>query len=111
MSYENTVTSEDVAVTIRHARPADAGVLAALAELDDAEPLAGDVLVAEVGGELWAARALDDGRVISDPFRPATEARALLELRATLIARATEHGRRAWRGRLPLPGTRASRLS
>jgi hypothetical protein len=111
MSDRKTVSSEDVAVTIRHASPSDAAVLAALAELDDAEPLEGEVLVADVEGELWAARALDNGRTISDPFRPAAEARALLELRAMLITRAAEHRSRAWRGRVSRVGERASRLS
>jgi hypothetical protein len=73
------------AVTIRRARPADATALLHLAALDDAEPLAGEVLVAEVDGELWAALDLASGRRISDPFRHAAEARALLELRAALL--------------------------
>jgi hypothetical protein len=73
------------AVTIRRARPADATALFHLAALDEAEPLDGEVIVAEVNGELWAALDLTDGRRISDPFRPAAEARALLELRAALL--------------------------
>ena len=73
------------AVTIRRARPADATALLHLAALDEAEPLQGEVLVAEVEGELWAAIDLTDGRRISDPFRAASEARALLELRAALL--------------------------
>ena len=75
------------AVTIRRARPADARALLQLAALDEAVPLAGEVLVAEVEGELWAAVDLTDGRRISDPFRAASEARALLELRAALLGR------------------------
>ena len=73
------------AVTIRRARPADATPLLHLAALDDAAPLDGDVLVAEVDGELWAALCLDDGRRIADPFRPTTDAVALLELRASFV--------------------------
>src|SRR6476659_9184863 len=75
------------AVTIRRARPADATALLHLAALDEAEPLAGEVLVAEVDGELWAALDLTDGRRISDPFRAAAEARAMLELRAAMLGR------------------------
>ena len=75
------------AVTIRRARPADATALLHLAALDEADPLEGEVLVAEVDGELWAAVDLTDGRRISDPFRAAAEARALLELRAALLGR------------------------
>ena len=74
------------AVTIRRARPEDATALLQLAALDEAEPLHGDVLVAEVDGELWAALALAHARTISDPFRPAGHVRALLELRASLVA-------------------------
>ena len=42
-------------VTIRPARPADADALAALAKLDSSHPPRGAILVAEAGGELWAA--------------------------------------------------------
>src|SRR5262245_48491253 len=75
------------AVTIRRARPADATALLHLAALDEAEPLEGEVLVAEVDGELWAALDLTSGRRVSDPFRHAAEARALLELRAAMLPR------------------------
>ena len=73
------------AVTIRRARPEDTTALLHLAALDEADPLDGEVILAEVDGELWAARAVDGGRTISDPFRPAAQARALLELRAALV--------------------------
>src|SRR5215468_1169454 len=98
MSYRHTIENGGDAVTIRRARRGDATPLLQLAALDDAVPLDGDVLVAEVDGELWAALALDDRRTISDPFRPAAQARALLELRAALlgrsaVARATSRAR------------------
>jgi hypothetical protein len=60
----------------------DEMALGRLAALDGARPLAGEVLVAEVGGELWAAVSLADGRVIADPFRATRVARELLALRA-----------------------------
>lgn len=75
-------------ITIRPAAPADARALANLARLDYASPLAGDLLVAEVEGELWAACSLADGRTIGDPFRPAQAARSLLELRREQLAAA-----------------------
>lgn len=80
------------AVTIRRGRPGDGPALARLAALDDAAPLAGDLLLAEVEGEPWAALSLDDGRVVSDPFRPAAAARALLVLRADHLAAAAGGG-------------------
>ena len=57
-------------VTIRHARPADADALAVLAKLDSSHPPRGAILVAEAGGELWAAVSLDDNHLIANPFRP-----------------------------------------
>jgi hypothetical protein len=60
-------------VTIRHALPADADALAVLAELDSSHPPQGATLVAEAGGELWAAVSLSDGHVIANPFRPSGE--------------------------------------
>ena len=59
---------EDVAV--RRATGADAPGLRELATLDGARPLTGEVLVAEVGGELRAALSLEDLRLVADPFRP-----------------------------------------
>ena len=68
------------AVTIRRARPADATALLHLAALDEAEPLEGEVIVAEVDGELWAALDLADGRTHQRPVprrrRGARSARA-----------------------------------
>jgi len=89
---------DDRALTIRPAGPADAAGIAQLAALDSSAPLAGEIVVAEIGGEIWAACSLRDGRMISDPFRPAGEARALLELRAGHLRGAT--GGRARRLRL-----------
>jgi hypothetical protein len=78
-------------VSIRRLAGADADALARLAELDThglpPEPLLG----AEVDGRLVAAVSLADGRVLSDPFLPTTEIRALLELRAAQLRR---HDRR-----------------
>jgi hypothetical protein len=84
-------------VTIRRAGPADAGALARLAALDEARPLVGDVLVAEVGGALWAAVELAGGRTIADPFEPTLAVRELLALRRGSFA--VDVGRR---GRLRL---------
>jgi hypothetical protein len=68
-------------VTIRRGGPADEAALVRLAALDEARPLTGEVLVAEVDGELWAALELAEGRTIADPFRPTLAVRELLALR------------------------------
>ena len=68
-------------VTIRPENPSDATALRQLAELDSARPLSGHVLVADVGGELWAAIESDGGRVVADPFRPSGELVDLLRVR------------------------------
>jgi hypothetical protein len=68
-------------VSLRRARFADAPALHRLAALTDAAPLSGDVVVADVGGELRAAMSLADGRTIADPFRETAELVALLQVR------------------------------
>ena len=80
------------ALTLRHAVPADADELGRLAQLDSSRAPRGVVLVAEVGGELWAAVSLDDMHAVSDPFRPTGELVALLVARARQLRR-SENGR------------------
>jgi hypothetical protein len=72
-------------LTIRRADASDAGALVRLAALDSAFPPTGDVLLAEVGDELWAAVELDSGAAIADPFRPSGDLVELLKLRASLV--------------------------
>jgi hypothetical protein len=72
----------DKTLTIRTADPTDLAGLDRLAALDSASPPTGEVLVAEVGGELWAAVELDSGTAIADPFRPSGELVELLRLHA-----------------------------
>jgi hypothetical protein len=60
-------------LVIRHARPDDAEELVKLAQLDSSRTPTGDVLVAEVAGELWAAISIDDGHSVATPFRPSGE--------------------------------------
>jgi hypothetical protein len=85
------------ATTIRWAGPSDQPALAALAVLDAARPLAGDVLVAEQAGGLIAALAVRDRRAIADPFIPSREIVRLLELRADQLTRAAAPTRRRFR--------------
>ena len=89
-------------LTLRHAVPADAAELDRIAQLDSRRAPRGIVLVAEVGGELWAAISLDDMHAVADPFRPTGELVALLVARARQLNRA-EQGRlrglpRVWPG-------------
>jgi hypothetical protein len=98
---------DDRALTIRRAAPADAPALARLAVLDSAPELQGDVIIAEVAGEVWAARSLTDGRVLRDPFRATSEAAALLALRAAYLRRDVTLGR----GRSRLRITRRASLT
>ena len=70
------------AFTIRRADLADLAALDRLAALDSQSAPTGDVLVAEVGGELWAALELSSGRAIADPFRPSGDLVDLLRMQA-----------------------------
>jgi hypothetical protein len=94
----NKGLDECESMTVRRATAADESLLRRLATLDSAVPLTGDVLVAEVDGEVRAAVSIESGRVIADPFRPAHGPTELLTLRARQL--------RAPISRLPR-GTRA----
>lgn len=73
--------------TIRFAYPDDHAALRRLAALDSSPMLSGRVLVAEIGGELWAAVSLaGEPRVIADPFHHTAELVALLRERADRLA-------------------------
>ena len=81
---------------IRQARHTDAAALERLAALDSSRAPRGDVLLAEVGDELWAALSLEDGHAIADPLRPSADAALLLGQRARQLRRADRrrsHGR------------------
>lgn len=74
-------------VVIRSARSDEAGALADLALLDEAEMPAGPAIVAEVDGSIRAALPLDGGQAIADPFRRTSNLIALLEARAAQLGR------------------------
>jgi hypothetical protein len=97
-------------VTIRHALPSDAEALVVLAKLDSSHPPHGASLVAEVGGELWAAISVDDGHVIATPFRPSGELAFRLIERASELRRVerrrTRRAANGWRPPEPLGGSR-----
>jgi hypothetical protein len=95
-------------VTLRAGGAEDDGPLARLAALDSSKPLAGPVLVAEVGGEVLAALSLRDGAVVADPFHPTA---ALAELLRTYshqpalrAARRADAARPTIRRLDPIPG-------
>jgi hypothetical protein len=94
-------------VTIRYAFPADAAAIAALAAVDSQAVPEGELLVAEVGGELWAAVSLTGQASIADPFRPTADVCALLQARARQL-RKGERARSAFEPaawvRAALPG-------
>ena len=82
-------------LTLRFADGGDAAALDRLAELDSSHAPRGVVLVAEVGGELWAAVSVDDPRIaVADPFRPTDGLVALLVERARQLRRAERRRRR-----------------
>jgi hypothetical protein len=87
------------AVELRPARADDDQVVRELAALDDARPLQGPVLLALVGGKAVAAIALDDERVVANPFVPTAHAVSLLRMRAGHVSHASH--RRRPRIRLP----------
>jgi hypothetical protein len=82
------------AVELRPARADDAAAVRQLAALDDALPLEGPVLLAIVGGHAVAAIALDDERVVADPFVPSAHAVSLLQLRARHLSHVSPRRRR-----------------
>jgi hypothetical protein len=60
--------SPSTSLTIRHANGADATALARLAALDSSRLPNGELLIAEVDGQLVAALSIDTGAAIADPF-------------------------------------------
>jgi len=76
-------------VRIRVATDDDAPGLKRLAELDSTGVPAGRLVVAEVGGELLAARQVDGPLAIADPFHPTADLLALLALRGDQLAGTT----------------------
>jgi hypothetical protein len=73
-------------LTIRLATSSDEFAVRRLAALDSASPPTGDVLLAEMGNELWAALSVDTGTAIADPFRPSGDLVDLLQFRADRLA-------------------------
>ena len=83
---------------IRQAGADDASAVERLAALDSSHAPHGDVLLAEVGDELWAAYSLADGHHVADPLRPSANAVLLLAERGRQLRRGL--ARRRWHGRV-----------
>ncbi len=81
-------------LTIRRATAADEFAVRRLSALDSAFPPTGDVLLAEMSDELWAALSVDTGHAVADPFRPSGDLVDLLRFRAErLTGEMQTHGR------------------
>jgi hypothetical protein len=92
-------TAPDQTIVIRLAHAADEPALLRLAALDSHAALRGEILVADVDGELQAALSLADGATIANPFRRTADLVELLRTRARLMGVA---GAKPRRGRLSL---------
>ena len=88
MNLRNSDIAPSAALTVRHIGPGDVEALRALAQLDSSRVPTGEILVAEVGGELWAAISVDDRHTIADPFRPTRAIVSLLKQRTRQLRRA-----------------------
>jgi hypothetical protein len=88
-----STTQINEAVLMRRATADDAARIRVLARLDDRRMPAGPFLVAEVGGEIVAARSLTSGSVVADPFRLTSDIVAMLRLRAGHVSELAERRR------------------
>src|SRR3954453_5389808 len=70
MTRSNADIAPSAALIIRHIGPGDVEALRMLAQLDSSREPTGEILVADVGGELWAATSVEDRHTVADPFRP-----------------------------------------
>jgi hypothetical protein len=70
------------AVTVRRSRPTDRPALGRLAQMEGRRLPAEPLLVAEVCGEVLAARSLGSRQVVAHPFRPTAQLLELLDLRS-----------------------------
>jgi hypothetical protein len=97
MMYYSSSNGNSGSVTIRAASTLDGAALRRVAQRDGRRVPEGELLVAEVDGELQAAIELATGKVIADPFRRTVELVRMLVLRRSLL-----------RGELPQPHPRAA---
>jgi hypothetical protein len=96
LTQRKQIPGSHAPLRIRQAHHADAAALERLASLDSSHAPHGDVLIAEVGDELWAAFSLEDGHHIADPLRPSADAVLMLAQRGRQLRRGERrraHGR------------------
>jgi hypothetical protein len=86
------MTTNTSTISIRAAIHGDGPALARLAALDSAPVPFGPVLLAEVDGRPAAALAVNEDRVIADPFVRTAEIAEMLRVQARATS---EHGERA----------------
>lgn len=89
MRHENEIQKMS-GVTIRRLGDADLPAISRLVQLDSAEAPEGDLLGAEIEGELVAVAPIRGGKTIADPFSRTAELRALLQLRAAQLRQRQE---------------------
>jgi hypothetical protein len=80
-----TATLSIAPVLVRFATSDDAAAIARLAALDSAPAPAGELLLAEVAGDLRAAVRISDRAAIADPFEPTAALVELLRARAAQL--------------------------
>jgi hypothetical protein len=94
-------------LTIRPASPDDAVAIERLAQLDSSDRPPGDLLLAEVRGNVIAAISLTSGEVVADPFKHTAEPVRLLSLRRSQIEHARDQSQLTDRA---LPAGRGRRV-
>ena len=99
LAQRKQIPAQHAPLRIRQARPADAAAAERLAALDSSQVPAGDVLLAEVGEELWAAYSVDNGQHIADPLRPSANAVLILAQRGRQLHVTERHVRGQFRPR------------
>ena len=104
-NFLSTTSIDTEPVLARRAVAGDAHRIGELARLDDKRVPAGPFLVADISGEIVAAVSLSTGTVVADPFRPTSDAVAMLRLRAAQVTGTTQLGTLHSARRAPAGGT------
>jgi hypothetical protein len=73
-------------VTIRRSAPGDGPAISRLGRLEARRPERGPYVLAERGGEVFAAAPLSGGTPLADPFIRTADVVAMLQLRAAQLS-------------------------